>query len=120
MEADQFVGILFAARTLAHIEHLKTRNYARHVALGDFYGAVGDLADTFAEQYQGRYKKLLDVPVITSSRKTDVVRLLQSHVDWIESNRFKVCDKTETALQNVIDEVVGLYQSTIYKLVFLS
>jgi hypothetical protein len=31
-----------------------------------------------------------------------------------------VCGKDETALQNIIDEIVGLYLSTIYKIKFLA
>jgi hypothetical protein len=34
--------------------------------------------------------------------------------------RYKVCDKDESALQNIIDEIVALYLSTIYKLKFLA
>jgi hypothetical protein len=38
----------------------------------------------------------------------------------IEDARYDVCDKNETALQNIIDEIVGLYLSTLYKLKFLA
>jgi len=31
-----------------------------------------------------------------------------------------VCDETDTAIQNLIDEVVALYLSTIYRLRFLA
>jgi hypothetical protein len=31
-----------------------------------------------------------------------------------------VCDKSDTALQNIIDEIVGLYLTTLYKLKFLA
>jgi hypothetical protein len=31
-----------------------------------------------------------------------------------------VCEKTDTPIQNIIDEVVGLYLSTLYKLKFLA
>ena len=34
--------------------------------------------------------------------------------------RYNVCDKDDSALQNIIDEIVGLYLSTLYKLKFLA
>jgi len=34
--------------------------------------------------------------------------------------RYEVVDKTDTPLQNIIDEIVNLYLSTLYKLRFLS
>jgi hypothetical protein len=38
----------------------------------------------------------------------------------LEKCRYKVCDKTDTSIQNIIDEIVGLYLSTLYKLRFLT
>ena len=38
----------------------------------------------------------------------------------IEKSRYSVCDRSDTALQNIIDEIVGLYLSTLYKLRFLA
>jgi hypothetical protein len=56
-----------------------------------------------------------------NARKTsNIVEFLQDQVDEIEKVRYEVVDKTETALQNIIDEIVGLYLSTIYKLRFLA
>lgn len=34
--------------------------------------------------------------------------------------RYKVCDKSDSALQNIIDEIVELYLTTLYKLKFLA
>ena len=45
---------------------------------------------------------------------------LQDQLAEIESNRYKFCEKEETAIQNIIDEIVALYLSTLYKLRFLA
>jgi hypothetical protein len=50
---EEIIGLLFYARTVTHIEHLKTKSYAKHKALGKFYDGVIDLADNLAEAYQG-------------------------------------------------------------------
>jgi hypothetical protein len=40
-------------------------------------------------------------------------------MQWIEDNRQAIVPRTETALHNKIDEVVALYQNTLYQLRFL-
>ena len=54
-QCDVFIGHLFLARDVTHSTHLNTRNYAKHKALQKFYEGVIELADAFAEAYQGRY-----------------------------------------------------------------
>jgi hypothetical protein len=48
------------------------------------------------------------------------VEFLQGQLEEIEDSRYEVCPKTDTALQNLIDEIVALYLSTLYKLRFLA
>ena len=55
MTCEVFVGHLFLARDVTHSAHLNTRSYAKHVALNEFYDGIIDLADKFAEAYQGRH-----------------------------------------------------------------
>jgi hypothetical protein len=52
-------------------------------------------------------------------KTTNVVDFLEDSLKDVEEMRYKVCDKDDTALQNIIDEIVGLYLSTLYKLKFL-
>lgn len=118
--AGEFMGLMFISRDLAHREHLKTRSYAAHQALGTFYDSIIDLADKFAEAYQGRYNKLLDIPLLDGQESGSIDSILDRHVQWIEQHRTKVCPKSESALHNIIDEITGLYYSTLYKLRFLS
>lgn len=109
------IAILFLGRDAAHIEHLRTTSYAAHMALGDFYSGIVDLADSLAEGWQGRHdEKIDDIPRLDmSSGKIDVV--LEAQLDWIEKNRKKAVGD-DTALQNIVDEIVALYLSTLYKL----
>lgn len=118
--ADEFIGLLFMSRDVAHREHLRTSSYAAHKALNKFYEGVIELADSFAEAYQGRFNRLLDIPLLDNRNDGEIADVLQSHCDWIEENRTAICPKTETAINNIIDEIVGLYYSTLYKLRFLS
>ena len=120
MKCADFVGMLFLARDVAHSVHLNTRSYSKHKALGKFYDEVIDLADKFAEAYQGRHGLIGPISLMSAGKTSNILAFMQDQVDQIEKIRYEVCDKTETPLQNIIDEIIGLYLSTIYKLKFLA
>lgn len=120
MKAADFVGLLFLGRDVAHSVHLNTRSYAKHVALQGFYEGIVDLADSFAEAYQGKYGLIGGITLQSAKKTANIVEFLQDQLDEIEANRYKVVDKDCTALHNIIDEIVGLYLSTLYKLRFLA
>ena len=120
MKCADFIGMLFLARDVAHSVHLNTRSYAKHVALNTFYDEIVDFADKFAEAYQGKHGLIGPISLMNARKTSNILEFLQDQVDEIEKCRYEVCDKTETALQNIIDEIVGLYLSTIYKLKFLA
>ncbi len=121
--AGTLIATLFLARDLAHREHLKATgpgSYAAHVALGEFYASIVDLADTLTETYQGRYETLLDIPLLAHDGNTDILNTLRAQREWIREHRYDAVPREETPLQNIIDEIEGQYFSTIYKLKFLS
>jgi hypothetical protein len=120
MKAADFVGMLFLARDVTHSVHLNTRSYAKHVALNEFYDAIVDLADKFAEAYQGRHGLIGPISLMSAKKTTNVTEFLQDQLAEIEASRYKVCEESDTALQNIIDEIVGQYLSTLYKLRFLA
>jgi DNA-binding ferritin-like protein len=120
MKACDFVGLLFLARDVTHSVHLNTRSYAKHKALQKFYEGIVGLADTFAEAYQGRHGLMGGITLQTAKKTANVTEFLQDQLDEIETARSKVVDKDDTALQNIIDEIVALYLSTLYKLKFLA
>lgn len=120
MTCANFIGLLFLGRDVAHSVHLNTRSYAKHVALNAFYDEIVDLADKFAEAYQGRYGLIGAISLQSTKKPGNILDFLQDQVEEIEGMRYKVVDKTDTPLQNIIDEIVGLYLSTLYKLKFLA
>jgi len=120
MKPCDFVGMLFLARDVTHSVHLNTRSYAKHVALQGFYDEIVDLADGFAEAYQGRHGLIGPISLMSAKKTTNVVEFLQDQLEEIEKCRYEVCDKTDTPLQNLIDGIVELYLSTLYKLRFLA
>lgn len=120
MKAADFVGMLFLARDVAHSVHLNTRSFAKHMALQGFYEGIVGLADSFAEAYQGKHGLMGPISLMSAKKTTNIVEFLQDQMDEIEAERYKIVDKDCTPLHNIIDEIVGLYLSTLYKLRFLA
>ena len=120
MKCADFVGTLFLARDVAHSVHLNTRSFAKHSALNSFYDEIVDLADKFAETYQGRHGLIGPISLMSAKKTTNIVEFLEDSLADIEKMRYEVVDKTDTPLQNIIDEIVGLYLSVLYKLKFLA
>lgn len=115
-KADQFVSLGLLARDLAHLAHWKTTSYAEHKTLQKFYDGVLELLDGFVEQYQGYYGKRLDIKRAEDKQDGAIKDVIEFQCEWIERNRYEICDKDESPLQNTIDEILRLYQSTLYLL----
>lgn len=116
---DKFLGALFLSRDIAHREHLKTKSYAQHKALGHFYEDIVDLVDSLAETYQGRNGIIENIPIfneLKGGNKGTSADKLKTILDYIEAERYNAVDKEETAMQNIIDEIVALFLTTLYKL----
>ena len=120
MKANEFIGLLFLARDVTHSVHLNTKSFAKHMALNEFYHEIIDLTDSFAEAYQGRHGLVGPIKLTSAKGGSNVIQFLESSLQEIEDNRYKVCSKEETALQNLIDEIVDRYLGTLYKLRNLS
>jgi hypothetical protein len=120
MKPADFIGMLFLARDVAHSVHLNTRSFSKHMALNTFYDEIVDLADKFAEAYQGKYGLVGPISLMSAKKTSDITVFLQTQVEEIEADRYKIVEKECTPLQNIIDEIVGLYLSTLYKLRFLA
>jgi len=115
-----FLGMLFLARDVAHSVHLNTRSFSKHMALNTFYDEIVELADGFAEAYQGRYGLIGPISLMSAKKTNNIVEFLEYQLAELEAMRYDVCDKTDTPLQNLIDGIIELYLSTLYKLKFLA
>jgi hypothetical protein len=116
-DMEAFALALLNSATCAHIQHWQTRNYATHKALKKYYEAIPDLVDSLAESYMGRNGLLGDFDEEFELEKNPVkyFKALQKYVD--ENRKHLPNDKE---LQNIVDEVLNLINTTIYKLENLS
>jgi hypothetical protein len=120
MTAAELMGTLFLGRNVAHSVHLNTRSYSKHVALQTFYDSVIDVADAFAEAYQGRNGLIGPIAIPAAKKTTNIIEFLQDQLAEIEKGRYDICDKSDSALQQLIDNIVELYLTSIYKLKYLA
>lgn len=115
----QLVSRVFNTRNAAHKAHWKTHKYSEHVALGDFYEGLIDQIDTLVEAYQGTYG-LFD---LGDSEEAVAIQDICAHISdelvWITKNSKKICRDVD-ALENILQELQGLYMKTLYKLENLS
>jgi hypothetical protein len=107
------------SRNQAHVFHLQTKSFAEHKALNDYYDGVVGLFDGIVESYQGKYGiiknfKTFKIEQYRNNKKT--ISYFERLLDIIDENRDSVED---SYIQNQIDTVQELINSTVYKLKFL-
>jgi hypothetical protein len=114
--AAEFVGLMFFERSVAHAQHLVTSSFSQHKALDDFYNEIVEVADSFAEAYQGKYGPLDGIQLSWATPDAEISDFLRDGMNWIETNRYMIVPTSDTFLQNLIDEVVALHATTLDKL----
>jgi hypothetical protein len=115
-EAAEFIAALLHSGTITHFMHLSSNSFAQHEALGIYYAEIIDLADQYAEAYMGKYEQIKKFPDEFHCSK-DPEKYMIGMKDFVEEARQELPKDTE--LQNIIDEIADLINSTLYKLRFL-
>lgn len=112
--AAEFFKALLDAVTTAHLLHLQSRSFSQHSALGDFYAELEELADSLIESYQGKYGIVTDYPEGPSMPSNDPISFMTKLSDYVRTTRTGVASDSE--IQNDIDTIQSLIDSTLYKL----
>ena len=115
-ETAEFIAALLHSATVAHFMHLSTSSFSEHKALRRYYNEIIDLTDKFAEAYMGRYEQIKEFPSEFHSAKNPV-KYFTGLKDFVKECREDLPQDTE--LQNIVDEIADLVNSTLYKLRFL-
>ena len=115
----EMISLLLHSRTQAHTLHLQTDSYPEHMALNGYYDGIGDLVDGLVESFQGKYGivggyKSYNIDGYKNTEAT--IKYLQELCGGVEDLR-DCCD--DSYIQNQIDTVCELINSTLYKLRFL-
>lgn len=115
----EMVSLLLHSRTQAHTLHLQTESYPEHMALNGYYDGIGDIIDGLVESYQGKYG------ILKGYKSYDIVgyKSTESTINYLKDlcgkvEKLRDCCK-DSYIQNQIDMVCELINSTLYKLRFL-
>jgi hypothetical protein len=114
-----FTMHLLHSATNAHILHWTTRSYSQHQALGVFYEEMPGLVDSFVEAFQGKYGLLHDFVADYKLPADNPVAYLESLKVEVETLRRSPKFPQDSELQNEVDTIANLINSTLYKLRFL-
>jgi high-affinity Fe2+/Pb2+ permease len=113
------VSILLHSQTQVHIFHLQTKSYSEHKALQGYYEGIDALVDGIIESYQGKYDVITQYNSVKNEdykSNEQVIKYFKALDTMIDKNRKEV---KESFIQNQIDTVQELINSTVYKLRFL-
>jgi hypothetical protein len=115
----EMVSLLLHSQTQVHTFHLQTKSYSEHKALQGYYEGIDSLVDGIIESYQGKYS------IIKGYKKYDIedYKDTTTTVNYFKDLYSKVEDLRDCCkdsyIQNEIDNVCKLINSTLYKLRFL-
>jgi len=115
------LGTLMQSRNQAHIYHLQVQgmgSFAAHKALQEYYEGIVPLIDLIAEGIQGRYGIITGYRMADTIREDNNARLYFDGLSkFVETVRKQI--PQDSYIQNQVDTVVDLIESTKYKLKFL-
>mgnify|MGYP000229804733 CR=1 FL=1 len=117
-KSTAFISMILDSATQAHIYHLQSDSYAQHMALCAYYTAMPATVDALAELLQGRYGILrgykAPAPYLEDNNVVDYFKTLLDSVDAQRANL-----PQDSNIQNSVETILDLIQSTLYKLTFL-
>jgi hypothetical protein len=98
------------------VYHWQSQSLSEHKALNRYYNGIPDIVDGIVESYQGKYGiqkgyKLFEVR--DYSTPEEVINFLKQLDADVEMLRQSI---KETYIQNQIDNVLQLIETTVYKL----
>lgn len=117
-KSTEFISLILESATQAHIYHLQSDSYAQHIALCAYYNGIPGIIDALAELLQGRYGILRGYAAPTQYLEdNNVVEYFKALLETVDAQRANL--PQDSNIQNSVDNVVDLIQSTLYKLTFL-
>ena len=110
-----YIALLFLSRDFAHRAHLRATTHAQHIILQEFYERMTELADKLAEAYQGRHG-IIDIPYLDAPNEIEPIAVISKFMELVEGSREAAIPANDRPLNNIVDEVVGQFLSSLYKL----
>lgn len=116
---EDLISVLLHSVNQTHVFHLQTKSFAEHKALNKYYDSIGDIVDTLAEAYQGKYG-ILKYKNVTKIEQYESKEQLIEYFGKILKIIEKIRPVKDAFIDNTIQEVESLIYSTLYKLKYLN
>jgi hypothetical protein len=110
------VMCLLHSATVTHIMHWQTESYAAHQALGEYYSEIPELVDQTIEAYQGKTGIILRGFPIEMESYEQMTPLAYLEYLSMELTEGRALFGTDSEIQNLVDAIADLIDSTMYKL----
>lgn len=114
-QLDLLIRKFYSVSVLAHIEHVNTRSFAAHEALGEFYESITEHKDRLIEYCMGEGRVIkvnANILEIGSSVSTEATTLVNMFCGYAKSTM----DDAMMNLAGEFEESVGKLK---YKLMFM-
>lgn len=119
MTIEELFGTLQQATVASWRKHLRTAKYGKHEALDEFYKELPEKVDALIEGYMGANgKKIKSYENILTSKNMNTLTYLQE-LKKICKQGYDLLDENEE-LEGLLDDIVNLINSTLYKVKELS
>lgn len=112
----ELVMDLLHSGIITHIMHWQTESYAAHVALGEYYDEIPDLVDAVIEAYQGKNNIILRNFPTEMEPYEDMEPLAYMEYLNQELTEGRALFGEDAEIQNLVDAIADLIDTTIYKL----
>lgn len=119
MTIEELFGTLQMSVVATWRKHLRSAKYGKHMALDEFYKEMPEKVDDLIEAYMGAYgKKIGAFQNILSSSNMNTLKYLQE-LKRVCKEGYDLLDDNEE-LEGLMDDIVNLINSTLYKVKELS
>jgi hypothetical protein len=110
------VMCLLNSAIVTHIMHWQTESYAAHQALGEYYSEIPEAIDAVIEAYQGKTGIILRSFPVETEVYEDMIPLVYMEYLSKKLTDNRVLFGADPEIQNLVDAIADLIDSTMYKL----
>lgn len=119
MKIEELFGTLQMSVVSGWRKHLRSAKYGKHIALQEFYEEMPDKVDALIEGWMGAHgKKIGNFTNTLSSSNLNTLTYLKELKNVCKQG-YELLDDNEE-LESLLDDIVNLINSTLYKVKELS
>ena len=115
-----YITKLLTLQNQLRVFHWQSESYAEHKALGKAYEQLDELIDTFIEEFQGAYARIISkdkfVVELLNLEDSDIMDFVDLNINYLANELPKGLKPIDTNLLNVRDEMIGALQRLKYLL----